>query len=261
MKDIRNHIYAATKRLRFSRIDQLNVEKKINEWKKINPSQKFFFRKYSYSKSKEGIDEIDTSTPDGNKTTQDVRIENETLSNGLLLVYQKPWQQRLLTLYGNELCLLDAAYKTTRYAFPVFFLVVKTNVDYQVVGLFIVEEETTDAIKEALTLFSKWNPTWSPRFFMVDKCEEEINAIESVFTGEHLHITTIVVQFTVPCAILKGSQAFTILVPRPYSSLVSQALRNPILPEARILLRGHHSACSESLRQATRFIKTLWNWY
>jgi hypothetical protein len=34
--------------------------------------------------------------------------------------------------YGHTL-LLDATHKTTKYALPVFFLAVKTNVDYQVV--------------------------------------------------------------------------------------------------------------------------------
>ena len=41
-----------------------------------------------------------------------------------------------MTRYGNEMTLLDATYKTTRYNLPLFFLVVKTNVNYAVVGGF-----------------------------------------------------------------------------------------------------------------------------
>ena len=59
----------------------------------------------------------------------------------LLFVYQAEWRKRLLLKYGNKflkygngLSLLDATYKTTRYALPLFFLIVKTNVDYQVVA-------------------------------------------------------------------------------------------------------------------------------
>ena len=48
--------------------------------------------------------------------------------------------------------MLDATYKTTRYNLPLFFVVVKTNVDYQIVGSFVVQSETTDAIFEALSV-------------------------------------------------------------------------------------------------------------
>lgn len=50
----------------------------------------------------------------------------------LLFIHQTSNQKRLLSRYGSELTCLDATYKTTHYALPLFFLVVKTNVDYQV---------------------------------------------------------------------------------------------------------------------------------
>ena len=49
----------------------------------------------------------------------------------------------------NELSFLDATYKTTRYALPIFFIVVKTNVDYQDVGTFVCEGESTENFTEA----------------------------------------------------------------------------------------------------------------
>ena len=85
--------------------------------------------------------------------------------------------------YGNHITLLDATYKTTRYAVPLFFLAVKTNVKYMVVGSFAVQDETTDTISEALSIFKQWNNLWSPLCFMVDNCEEEINAIQENFPG------------------------------------------------------------------------------
>ena len=99
-------------------------------------------------------------------------------------MHQNADQKRLLNRYGNEICLLDATYKTTKYSIPLFFLAVKTNVDYQVVGSFAVQDETTEAISEALSVLKNWNPRWKPKFFMVDNCEEEINAIESHFPGK-----------------------------------------------------------------------------
>ena len=46
-------------------------------------------------------------------------------------------------------------YKTTKYSLPLFFVVVKTNVDYQVVSSFVVQDETRAAITEALRIIKK----------------------------------------------------------------------------------------------------------
>ena len=48
-----------------------------------------------------------------------------------LFAYQNGGQKRFLARYGNELTLLDAAYHTARYAPSLFFLVVKTNINYR----------------------------------------------------------------------------------------------------------------------------------
>ena len=86
--------------------------------------------------------------------------------------------------YGNHICLLDATYKTTKYAIPLFFLAIKTNVDYQVIGSFAMQDETVEAITEALAILKKWNNDWNPKCFMVDNCEEEIVSIETLFPGK-----------------------------------------------------------------------------
>ena len=51
-----------------------------------------------------------------------------------LFIHQDPWQQQLLSKYGNTISLLDATYKTTKYELPLFLLSVKTNVGYSVVA-------------------------------------------------------------------------------------------------------------------------------
>ena len=70
----------------------------------------------------------------------------------LLSVHQTTYQQGLLQKYGNSICLLDTTYKTTKYDVPLFFAAVKRNVNYQAVGSFVMQDETTDAIAEALTM-------------------------------------------------------------------------------------------------------------
>ena len=103
----------------------------------------------------------------------------------LLFCCQTGEQRRLLLKYDSDICLMDAIYKTTRYALPLFFLCVRTNVCYQVVGTFVVQYSTTEAIKEALQVFQSWNPTWNPKYFMTVFAEEEIHALESVFQGSY----------------------------------------------------------------------------
>ena len=76
-----------------------------------------------------------------------------------------------------------ATYKTRRYALPLFFLCVKTNVDYCVVGSFVVQRETKNATTAALQVLHNRNPLWSPKFFMTDFSDPEIRAIEDLFQG------------------------------------------------------------------------------
>ena len=193
LSDIRNHMYRATVRHRLSKIDQENVASRVEEWKTGNSGDFFFFRPYQHLPSD------DTAMVDGPQDSGDEDAEEEIIINqqsqghSLLFVHQTAWQRRLLVKYGNSLCLLDATYKTTRYALPLFFLVVKTNVDYQVVGSFVTQQETTIAIKEALKLLKQWTPDWSPPFFMTDNCEQEIRAIEDTFPGM-MRLTSMVVQ-------------------------------------------------------------------
>ena len=79
---------------------------------------------------------------------------------------------------------LNATYKTTHYALPLFFLVVPTNVDYQVVGSFVIQNETSQCIREALQIIQRETTGWIPKYFMTDNCKQEITAIEDVFPGK-----------------------------------------------------------------------------
>jgi len=53
-----------------------------------------------------------------------------------------------------------------------------------IVASFVVQHEDTHSITEALSLIQHWNPKWCPQNWMVDFCEAEINAQESVFAGD-----------------------------------------------------------------------------
>ena len=109
----------------------------------------------------------------------------------------------------SYVCLMQLT-KQLGTLYHLFFLVVKTNVDYQVVGSFIVQDETSSAIMEALNVISTWSTEWKPGYFMVDNSNEEINAINSLFPGncKQLHGT----QTKLVYLMLKLSFKFSILI-------------------------------------------------
>lgn len=79
------------------------------------------------------------------------------------------------------MCLLDATYRTTKYALPLYVLCVRTNVRYQVVGSYLTQYENKRSFEEELNMFKKWEPIWCPAYFMVDFAEEELQALQNVF--------------------------------------------------------------------------------
>ena len=123
---------------------------------------------------------LESDTEEEDEDNKDLKILVEP-GNSLLFVYQSKWQGRLLQKDGNELSFLDATYKTTRYTLPLFFLVFKTDVDYQIVGTFVCEGESTENITEALNIIKDWNPGWKPLYFMTDYSDEKITSIRPYF--------------------------------------------------------------------------------
>ncbi|XP_078493493.1 uncharacterized protein LOC144749079 isoform X2 [Ciona intestinalis] len=169
-KDLRNHYNAAFAKRKLSHIDQENVHLLINEWSNNSLEDNMFFRSYVANVEKKIIcDDNDDSIP--------VIYSKQTM----LFVYQTAWQRRLLVRYGQDICLLDATYKTSKYALPLFFLCIKTNVNYQVVACFVTQNERQSDITEALEMIKTWTPGWNPTFFMTDNCEAEILSIEATF--------------------------------------------------------------------------------
>ena len=102
-----------------------------------------------------------------------------------LFAHQEEWQRRLLLRYGSNFVLMDA---TTKYAIPLFFVCVHTNVGYKIVAKSLYQNEDNECIAEALNIIKSWNPTWKPKYFMVDYSMAEINAIKSEFPYVEVYI-------------------------------------------------------------------------
>ena len=170
--DISRLMYRERVRQMSGLVDEDLLQKHIDEWKLSSPEDNWFFRRYS----------------DPTMSADDMISEEDDVSmtsppGGLLFIHQTGWQKRLLQKYGNELSFIDATYKTTCYALPLFFVCVRTNVGYCVVASFVVQSEDSKSLIEALNILKEWNPAWQPKAFMADGSEVEHIAIQSVFPG------------------------------------------------------------------------------
>jgi hypothetical protein len=166
-RDIYNNIYAATRSLRQGKLDLDNLDAFQTKWKDTH---------------KDDLVEYFPSalTNDPPEPSTDFSLPN----SGFLFVYQSKQQKHLMERYGNDIVLMDATYKTTRYALPLFFLCVPANCCYMTIGMFITQYETKDSIKRALEVFQEHNPDWKPKAWMTDCCEAEKNAIKATFPGK-----------------------------------------------------------------------------
>ena len=208
-RDITNCVHSFISAGKYSHLDQLNLEKMVTDWiasdtsKPVEERTKVYYRKSSTESeggvlssvdvaigtitdlacvSNEGFTgDIDTDSDDDEEEESDHHISNSTSGTTFLFVYQEPWQQKLLLRYGNMLTLMDATYKTTKYALPLFLICVRSNCGYMPVAHFIVEQETAFHISEALKIVSCWNSGWLPPYFMIDYSDAELNAIVTVF--------------------------------------------------------------------------------
>ena len=124
LSDIRNQMYRATIKYRHSRIDQENVASKVNEWNSRHEDNLFFRPHLNEDTDEDDTQqnsEMDDEVNDEGKEETVYLTSHRTSQDGktLLFVHQTAWQRRLLERYG-DVCLLDATYKTTKYALPVF---------------------------------------------------------------------------------------------------------------------------------------------
>ena len=79
------------------------------------------------------------------------------------MFFQTEWMKTLMARYGNDVTCLDATYKTSRYCLPLYFLAVRTNIDYHV-GVFIPEDETVCSPHKALEILMKAESRLVSRF-------------------------------------------------------------------------------------------------
>ncbi|XP_062587621.1 uncharacterized protein LOC134249268 [Saccostrea cucullata] len=194
---IRKHIYLAQLRLRYSKIDQENLMKLVSQWQESYPKDNFDFLPATSNQDQELDEDNINNVQCVEQDDEDEVFSQLITSTNFFFCHQSEFQRHLLYRYGNALCLLDATYRTTKYALPLFFLAVKTNVGFSVVAEFVVQNETKDLIVQGLQTVQNWVNTapdkpegweWKPKFFMTDFCEREIVAIEETFSDSFVFL-------------------------------------------------------------------------
>ena len=124
---------------------------------------------------------------DFDEIKQDCKNVN-TDDSKMIFIYQSTEMQQMFHRYGNQLILLDATYKTAKYALPLFFLVVKTKVHFQVCRVIVLQEESVDMITRALSVVKMWNPEVIPKYAFVDFDEREISSLEIVYPSIQVYL-------------------------------------------------------------------------
>ena len=79
--------------------------------------------------------------------------------------------------------LLDATHKVCKYTIPLYLLVVQTNVNFQVVAVIVIEDETSELLSQAMEIVKSWNPSVNPKYAMIDFDAAEILSLEFIFPG------------------------------------------------------------------------------
>ena len=99
----------------------------------------------------------------------------------IMFFYQAKEMKNICESYSNHMILLDTTYKITKYTLPMLFIVVQTNVHFQLCCGKYLQEESTKMISKALKISKEWNSMISPKYTFVDFYKHEIISLGIVF--------------------------------------------------------------------------------
>ena len=182
---IRNIIKAVKAATQHSKFDQENIAIEKKKWEQSGKVK--FIPKGAIEVIEDYLERIEGGDMDieeeGEWENYNEIITTDPSESKLLFVYQSEKMQRLYQLYGHRLILLDATHKICKYSIPLFFLVVQANVNFQIAGVIVVEDETAELLTKALMTVKVWNPSVKPKYGMIDFDTGELLALEGVFPG------------------------------------------------------------------------------
>ena len=105
----------------------------------------------------------------------------------MTFIYQSTEMQQMFQRRDNQLIILDWAYKTTKHALPLFFLVIKANVNFQVSTVIVLQEESVNMITRALSIVKVWNLRSHQGTYLL-LLMKEISSLEIVFPNIQVYL-------------------------------------------------------------------------
>jgi len=177
-KQIRYFMAKAKASLNISIESEQKLEAQMEKLKESRSDEKIMFN-FKVQNEVNAMDIHDENIDDDHSNTP---IQNEENAK-VLFCHQTPHQQRLMRRYNMQVIVTQISDLHSKIPFPLFCLFVQTNVDYQLVGEFIVQTNEQSMVAEGLQIIKDWNPGWSPKFVVVDFNDQQIAAVESIFSG------------------------------------------------------------------------------
>ena len=179
-KTINNIIASVKLETKYSKFDQENLKEALEKGL-LSDGRYSFTPKGSIPEVEDLLDRLEAD-----EVWDDIEDMNIQFSSGdtkLCFVYQSNEMSRLYRKYAVNLIMLDATHKICKYTIPLFLLVVQTNVNFQVVAIIVVEDESSELLTQALNIVKSWNPDINPKYAMVDFDAAEILSLEKLFEG------------------------------------------------------------------------------
>ena len=114
-------------------------------------------------------------------------IDEENNFKGLF--YQDEYMRNMYRKFP-EIIMVDATYKLLDLRMPLYLLLaIDGDGISEIVGLFILAEETQSVIESAVTIFKRFNPSWTEtKVIMSDKDFTERDAFKNCFPDASLNI-------------------------------------------------------------------------
>eukprot|EP00798_Chlamydomonas_sp_ICE-L_P031106 gene31106-6237_t len=116
------------------------------------------------------------------KPTDKIFFRGSAQNQRWLLIYQSDFQQHMMAKYGGVSVGMDNKVKVVKCGFPMYILTVVTNHNQTFpVAIFFTQDESSQALTEALQMLRGWNPSWQPHCIMIGKNDVETIAVNEAF--------------------------------------------------------------------------------
>lgn len=192
VKDIRNYMNKAKMLTRLSSDIKEELRLLASKLQQTRPTENIILQSELLDAGQEALLQLKTSADD-----------DPMPKPTLIFCHQTSQQQRLLKRYGNQVMICEVTNLVERVPFPLICLFVQTNVDYQMVGSFVVEVRNKESLQQGLMSIKEWNPGWSPKYVILDYSDEQAEAVKIVFPGWLRSLNFSVYFKLVDCIILR----------------------------------------------------------